>query len=52
MGLQDFTVYDMIARNARIFAHREAWVADQKSPSLVDLYNNINILEYHFETAG
>ena len=28
MGLQDFTVYDLISRNARIFAHREALVSD------------------------
>jgi hypothetical protein len=52
MGLQDFTVYDMIARNALIFAHREAWITDQKCPSLVAFYNNINVLAYCLEAAG
>jgi long-chain acyl-CoA synthetase len=52
MGLQDFTVYDMIARNARIFAHREAWVADQKRLSFIDFHNNINTLAYGLEAGG
>lgn len=30
MGLHDFTVYDLIVRNARIFRNREAWIAGDR----------------------
>jgi acyl-CoA synthetase (AMP-forming)/AMP-acid ligase II len=52
MGLRDFTVYDLIARNARIFARRVAWVTDQKLLTFIDFYNNINSLAYNLEIAG
>ncbi|NWF54356.1 MAG: AMP-binding protein [Syntrophaceae bacterium] len=52
MGLQDFTVYDMIARNARLFSRREAWVTDQNRLSFLDFYNNIESLAHGLETAG
>jgi acyl-CoA synthetase (AMP-forming)/AMP-acid ligase II len=52
MGLQDFTVYDLIARNALIFARRVAWVIDQKRLTFIDFYNNINCLAYNLEIAG
>jgi acyl-CoA synthetase (AMP-forming)/AMP-acid ligase II len=52
MGLQDFTVYDLIARNARIFARREAWIADQRRITFLDFYNEINRLSFSLENAG
>ena len=52
MGLQDFTVYDLIARNARIFARREAWITDQRRITFLDFCNEINILSYSLEKAG
>ncbi|HXZ36869.1 MAG TPA: AMP-binding protein [Thermodesulfobacteriota bacterium] len=52
MSLQDFTIYDLIARNALIFARRIAWVIDQKRLTFIDFYNNINSLAYNLEIAG
>jgi acyl-CoA synthetase (AMP-forming)/AMP-acid ligase II len=52
MGLQDFTIYDLIARNARIFARREAWITDQRRITFLDFFNDINKLSYFLEKAG
>ena len=52
MGLQDFTVYDMIARNANLFARREAWISDRNRVTFLDFYNHIQALAYSLETGG
>ncbi len=52
MGLKDFTVYDLIARNAFIFARREAWITDQKRFTFIDFNNHIDSLAYGLEIAG
>jgi len=52
MGVQDFTVYDAIARNARIFPRREAWITDQHRITFLDFYNDINKLSFSLEKAG
>jgi len=51
MGLQDFTVYDMIARNANLFARREAWISDRNRVTFLDFYNHIQALAYSLELA-
>ena len=52
MGLQDFTVYDLISRNARIFAHREALVIDSLRLNFNFLSNYINKLSYGLYKIG
>ena len=49
MGVQDFSVYDLIARNARIFPRREAWITDQRRITFLDFYNDINNLSFSLE---
>jgi acyl-CoA synthetase (AMP-forming)/AMP-acid ligase II len=52
MGLQDFTVYDLISRNARIFARREALVSDTLRLDFFKLLNYINELSFSLNKFG
>jgi acyl-CoA synthetase (AMP-forming)/AMP-acid ligase II len=52
MGLQDFTVYDLISRNARIFAHREAVVSNTIRLNFEFLFNYINNLSINLGKFG
>jgi acyl-CoA synthetase (AMP-forming)/AMP-acid ligase II len=52
MGLQDFTVYDLIARNARVFSRREAWITEQRRFTFLDFFNDINKLAFGLDAAG
>jgi long-chain acyl-CoA synthetase len=52
MGLRDFSVYDLIARNARIFAGREAWVFENRRVTFLDFINDIHKLSFGFGKNG
>jgi len=52
MGLQDFTVYDLISRNARIFSHREALLSDTLRLDFINLFNYINELSFSLNKLG
>ena len=52
MGLQDFTVYDLISRNARIFAQHEALVSDTIRLNFINLLHYINELSFKLNKFG
>lgn len=52
MGLYDFTVYDLIARNARIFPRREAWVFDNRRVTFHEFLNDIIMLSCGLQESG
>ena len=52
MGIYDFTVYDMIVRNARTFAKREAWVFGQRRASFELFINEVNDLSVGLQKSG
>ncbi len=52
MGLYDFTIYDVIFRNARIFANREAWVFENRRVTFKEFINDINKLSYGLQKNG
>ena len=52
MGIYDFTVYDLIVRNARTFAKREAWVFGQRRASFELFINEVNDLSIGLQKSG
>jgi long-chain acyl-CoA synthetase len=52
MGMYDFTVYDLILRNARIFADREAWVFDRRRASFKEFLFEVNDLSIGLHNSG
>lgn len=52
MGLRDFSLYDMLVRNARLFPHREAWVFDQRRVTFSQFLSEINRLSYGLQKIG
>ena len=54
MGLQDFTIYDVINRNAICFRHRPAWfeVSDGRSLTFGELKNTVDRLSTGLQLAG
>lgn len=52
MGLYDFTIYDIIRRNARIFSHREAWVFENRRVTFKEFINNVEKLAYGLQKIG
>ena len=52
MGLYDITIYDIIVRNARIFANREAWIFENRRVTFKEFINNINILSLGLQKSG
>lgn len=52
MGLRDFTIYDAIVRNARLFGNREAWVFDRRRVTFQQFLAEINRLTYGLKKLG
>jgi acyl-CoA synthetase (AMP-forming)/AMP-acid ligase II len=52
MGLRDFTIYDIIVRNARLFANREAWIYAQDRVTFQQFLMEINRLSYGLKRLG
>ena len=52
MGLRDFTIYDMIVRNARLFANGEAWVFAHRRVTFQQFLTEINRLSYGLKKLG
>jgi acyl-CoA synthetase (AMP-forming)/AMP-acid ligase II len=52
MGLHDFTVHDLIMRNARIFSDREAWISDSRRVTFHDFINEVNMLSFSLQASG
>lgn len=52
MGLQDFSVYDLILRNARIFAKREAWVFDNRRVTFREFQSEVDRLALGLQKIG
>lgn len=52
MGLRDFTIYDLIARNARLFPNRDAWIFDHRRVSFIEFYHEINKLACGLKKLG
>jgi acyl-CoA synthetase (AMP-forming)/AMP-acid ligase II len=52
MGLHDFTIYDLIVRNARIFANREAWISDYRRVNFHEFMHEVNVLSFGLQAGG
>jgi long-chain acyl-CoA synthetase len=54
MGLQDFTIYDVINRNAMCFRHHPAWfeASDGRSLSFGELKNTVDCLSTGLQLVG
>ncbi len=52
MGLRDFTIYDLIVRNARIFAAKEAWVYENKRYTFAEFGQGVDRLAYGLTKLG
>ena len=52
MGLRDFTIYDTIVRNARLFANREAWVFGNHRVTFQQFLAEINRLSFGLKKLG
>jgi len=52
MGIKDFTVYDLISRNARIFPRREALISESIRLDFSFLISYINMLSFGLNKMG
>ena len=52
MGLRDFTIFDMIVRNARLFPDREAWVFGNHRATFHQFLAEINRLSFGLKKLG
>ncbi len=52
MGLRDFTIFDLILRNGRVFANREAWVFDNRRVTFKEFIREINTLSFGLQKHG
>lgn len=52
MGLRDFTIYDIIVRNARLFANCEAWVFANHRVTFQQFLAEINRLSFGLKKLG
>lgn len=52
MGLRDFTIYDLIVRNARLFPQKEAWVYEHKRFSFSEFRQEVDRLAYGLKKLG
>jgi long-chain acyl-CoA synthetase len=52
MGLRDFTIFDVINRNARLFPNGEAWVFANQMVTFQQFLNEINRLSFGLKKFG
>ena len=52
MGLRDFTIYDLIVRNARLFASREAWVFEGRRITFREFLAEVDRLSLGLKKFG
>ncbi len=52
MGLRDFTIYDLIIRNARIFSSKEAWIYENGRYTFAEFCQGVDRLAYGLTKLG
>lgn len=52
MGLRDFTIYDVIARNVRLYPQKEAWIYEQRRHSFAEFGKGVDRLAYGLSKLG
>ena len=52
MGLRDFTVYDVIARNVRLYPQKEAWIYENRRYSFAEFGKGVDCLAYGLSKLG
>jgi acyl-CoA synthetase (AMP-forming)/AMP-acid ligase II len=52
MGLRDFSIYDVIVRNSRLYANREAWVFDNRRVTFEQFLKEVNRLSFGLKKMG
>lgn len=52
MGLRDFTIYDIIARNVRLYPQKEAWIYENKRYSFAEFGKGVDRLAYGLSKLG
>lgn len=52
MGLRDFSLYDVIVRNARLFPKKEAWIYEDKRITFEEFRKEVDWLAYGLKKLG
>lgn len=52
MGLRDFTIYDVILRNVRLYPQKEAWIYEHRRYSFAEFGKGVNCLAYGLSKSG
>ncbi len=52
MGLRDFNIYDVIARNVRLYPQKEAWIYEERRYSFAEFGKGVDRLAYGLSKLG